>query len=387
MLKSRTLALVRSPALAAAWLLCLALLTPAASADAPAAMRVEGVVYLGGQAVPNADLVIIVSGTTWRPEVGPDGAFAFALPADDPDTPASEGGREAAAITFALGSSRVAGPRFASGTTARDLTLTFPAVDLVVSLTAVPMAASRAGEAASITANITNRGGVAATNVQLGAVHRGEFLTNRLLGDLGVDATAEVTLTFTVPAVESPTIDIVATATEADAAPADNSRSTRLRVILDSPPLVEDVSIGPALPVAGRPVIITVQASDEDGIASVTLTWDAGTGELTASVVEPPYTFALGPFAAGAEVSYHLDVVDASDPAQTTTTPPASFRVGQPATASSGDGAAIPSAEADDSTNGTSPAATPAPGVFVMLTCLVALAFALRARRPPGARR
>lgn len=298
-------------------------------------MRVSGTLTVNGQpglsgatiaaAVGSADLVtgVLVA----------NGSFDLLVPADDPETDAREGAREGEPIEFhAFGARATAPVSFRSGEEHGGIPLSLSLPDLViVALGATPDDA-REGENVTLSGAILNRGRIEATLVRVTVTEGASLLGSHFVGSLAPNATAGFGIVVgTVGMSGERSWRVRASTSNGEADPATDVALAGVRVEANEGPLVKDLRRMPFAPAAGEPIVLSLDAEDEDGIARVEFTWTVGSASTGALVTMPPYQVAIGPFAAGTSVRYHATVTDASPLARATTTPPQAFEVrGEP---------------------------------------------------------
>lgn len=309
------------------------------------------------------------------------GAFGFSVPADNASTPQRDGARAGESISFrALGVESAARATFASGGV-RNVTVHLLLPDLAFVGVESPSGEIAEGESFVVRGQLANRGRAIAPAVRVTLSEGGRELATAAVGELAAGASRAFEISGSSAGLEgNRTVVLTASSSMADADAASDAATARVRVVADEAPVVDRVSLVPNAPAAGETVLVSVDASDPDGISHVLFYWQTDTVRSANATHGPPWQTVLGGFPPGATVRYWATVVDAGPAAKATTTPPATFVVQGGATATTTPAADTTPAPTPTPTPTPPPTERAVPGGWIALA-IVAIALASRAHR------
>lgn len=296
------------------------MLLPVADAARPFPMALEGTLRVNG--APAAEgtpvAVTLLDGTTLvESAVRVDGRYRVDVPGDDPATSAREGAREGEGLALrALGGSALVGA-FATATARQaDANLTLP--DLAL-LAAEPTSATvDEGDDVALHVAVENRGTVGATGVRVYVFSGDATLAATVLDPIAAGETRETTLVVsTAGLADAPPLRAVVGGGNGDADPRNDVRAVVLALRSDPAPQLA-LAATPAAPSDEDEIRLVAEASDDDGIASVTFYWQSDEVR-SANVSVAPYSIAIGRLEAGTTLRYWAVAVDAGPSAKRTT--------------------------------------------------------------------
>lgn len=310
--------------------LVLPLLVAEAQAAAPAPMGVSGVARINGQPAPGAKVEVFAGGRLLVQTVANGtGGYGLTVPGDDPSTNAVEGARTGEPLRVAVQGAPVDGLVFAAGTSvAFDPDAGLPR--LVPALQALPPTVGE-GERLTLVFDVQNRGNATAQTPIVTLTDGAAQVASAVGSDIAPGATRAITVTLnTTGLAGNRTLVAAALARNGDVAPGGGRLSFPITIAAQGAPRVS-VTIAPPQPRGGDTILLTVNATDDDGIAFVEVRWSVDNQTRAANLTRAPYAMTLGPFASNSTVEI---VVSATDASHKTSALARTLQVGEGAAAS-----------------------------------------------------